>query len=105
MDKPTEQTRTEKFFDYHDCVEYLEEKHNCELRNFERSRNNGVGEFQDYWHYVIDLVEPDRGSFFHMDNGWFDDAGMEEWQRQITEWFLEEFGEGYSREIRFWVDW
>lgn len=116
MDKPTEQTRIERFFDYHECVKYINEKHNCDIRNFERSLNNGVGEHQDFWHYIVDTVEPNRGSFFYMDSEWAESEYyiMEEWQQTIYNWFMEEFAEDVAsiddtappyRRIRFWVDW
>jgi hypothetical protein len=116
MDKPTEQTRIEKFFDYHECQDYINEKHNCDIRNFERSLNNGVGEYQDFWHHVVDYVEPARGCFFEMDDDWANPeyTQMEDWQLTIFNWFMDEFAEEVFtidedakqfRSIRFWVDW
>ena len=115
MIKPTEQTRIEKFFDWSECIDYIEEKHDITIRDYAgkwaSSRANKTGErndnapYQDYWHFVYELYQFDRDSFFYMDNDVLEDAAAEDWQNEISEMLLSEFGEGEDREIRWWVEW
>lgn len=113
MNKPTLQTRIEKFYNWNDCVKYIEEKHNCNIRDFAgiHGSNNSTGEYnslapyQDYWHFVVERTDLRRDEFFYMENEWLEDVGIDEWQATITGWFLEEFGEGEYREIQFWAEW
>lgn len=109
MDKPGEDTRTEVFYSWNKCVEYLEEKHSMKIRDyaghFGEPRNYDAP-YQDYWHFVYEYYEFNRNSFFYMDNDLLDPYdGIEDWQKEITEMFLSEFGKGDNRQIRFWVSW
>ena len=113
MDKPTLQTRTATYFDWNDCVEYIQEKHNCNIRDFagKFSRSDDEdpkADFQrpylDYWHMVCNMAEPSDGQMMYMSDDWFT-YGLEDWQTEITEWFLSEWGTGPEREITFLVEW
>lgn len=117
MKKPTLQTRTETYFDWGDCVDYINEKHDCNIRDFaNKFDGNGLpkdkpGDFrrpyQDYWHLVVDIAEVSDGATMQMDNDWIDDGcyDLDDWQIEITTWFLEEFGTGEDRSITFLVQW
>lgn len=65
--------------------------------------------YQDFWHFVLSRTEIHNGGMFTMSDIWFDGVSeLEDWQKQILEYYLSEFGEdnGYDeREILFKVSW
>lgn len=40
LTKPILQTKTESFFDYHECIEFLEQKHNVDFRDWAKSHGH-----------------------------------------------------------------
>lgn len=99
MKKPTMQTC--KAYNYNECVKYINEKHKCDIDNFTNNKfDTNDNTFQCYWHYVNDHFEPPRGGFFTL----YKDDDAEDWQKQISNWFLEEFSEN-GKEVEFYVDW
>ena len=118
MNKPEEVTRVEVFHDYNACAKYIDYKHNCEIRNFAGKLSGGKGNpnapYQDFWHFVYDMCEPERDDFFYMDEDWMQSDRITDWQKEILLWFLDEFGQEYgdnhpvnkrNRQIRFWASW
>lgn len=103
MEKPGKESR--EYYDYHKCVEYIEKKYDCELRNY-AGKTHKAGDdrpYQDFWLFIMDDIlygDVHNGMFMTMcPEEWKADA--EHWQREILDMFKEEFGE----EIEFWVDW
>lgn len=127
MNKP--EKRTKEFYDYHDCIKYVEHKHGYETRGFlfpdekEGEWNDpNKPPYRDFWHWVIDGpgCGISNGSFFWLTNECLleeDEAvaeGEEPWiepfVRKILNDILNEFGEENSeypeyKEIEFYVSW
>lgn len=49
-------------------------------------------EYQDFWHWLCDVVNPQRGGTMELYEGIED--GAEDWQKQILDLYLKEFGRG-----------
>jgi hypothetical protein len=104
--KPTK--KTTKFLDYIECRNYLNQKYKCDQDNYAGCNYGTDGKasapFQCFWHFIIEISNLSNGSFFYMNYEWLDMA-EEDWQKEILERYLSEFGEGKDREIKFYVSW
>ena len=109
MNKPTKQTKT--CYDYHQCRNYLQDKYGYNERDYAnrfKKPYNASAPYQDFWHFVLEMAPNiTNGSFFVMDEYWLDEASHE-WQKQILNYYLDEFGEYEdtgSRTIEFYIEW
>jgi len=95
-----------------ECRNYLNKKYNCDQDNYANCNYGTDGKadapFQCFWHFILEVSNLSDGSFFYsyfyMNNDWLDMA-EEEWQKEILEQYLSEFGEGKDSEIKFYVEW
>lgn len=105
MKKPTKKTIV--CWDYNKCADYISKKLGKDIRNFAGCKFKVRGKdapYQDFWHFLIDILNPSRGGFIHLSNEWLDNC-TEPWHKEIMEAFLVEFGEGENRECEFHTDW
>ncbi len=70
---------------------------------------------QSFWHWIIETEDIHNGCYIYMCEEWKEEA--EDWQIQIIDWFLEEFGEDEFGRVEvgqkglgkigvdFWVEW
>lgn len=94
-------------YDYDECEKYLSKKCGRDFRNYagKTYKQGDDSPYQDFWHFIVDTLEPVRGGFFYM----YPDELLEEkdylnlqgWQIEIINMFKEEFGD----EIKFFTDW
>ena len=93
MEKPQKQNH--ECYDYNECVKYIEAKRHVDIRDYDNKygkNGNLNNEYQDFWHYLIDNYTPGNGcivSVCFKEN--YDN--MEPWQKQIAQWFDEEFAD------------
>lgn len=98
MDKPKPHTRKTIYY-YSECAAYIENKLGYRLRDtLGNLRGNRDVEYRDYWHFVIDRHDYiTNGSEFEITTDMLDG---EDWQNEITQAFIDEFGE-----TSYWVEW
>ena len=110
MNKPTKTTKVS--FDYHECVEYIQDKYKCDIRDYAGQFNNHdrkdpltveLVPYWDFWHFVLDQTEIHNGCYFYFSKDWSEDA--EDWQKEIINMFFEEFGEEGEDDMELWVSW
>lgn len=108
MKKPA--LRKVNYLDYHECSEYLEKKYGYEERNYKKHRFD-ISEndpsnppYCDFWHWVVDTFSVHNGCDICFSNDWLE-GNLEDWQKEILEHYLSEFGSGPNREVEFRVEW
>jgi len=106
MKKPTPHTRIA--LDYHECRDYLQQKYNYNendyANKFGKSKVEGAP-YQNFWHWLIYLVEAHNGSYFVMYKDFLDELDDEDdYRRIILNHYFNEFGNGEDA-IEFWVSW
>ena len=102
LKKPVEKIR--KYYNYFECRDYLQKKYGYDENNYGKKPNKKYS--NDFWgDFVVLVMAPHitNGSFFQMTNEWL--IGSEDWQREILERYLSEFGTGENRVIDFYVAW
>lgn len=100
MDKPKQHARKPIYY-YRECACYIGYKLGYDLRDtlgkFKSNKNKDF-EYRDYWHFVIDRHDYiTNGSEFEITSDMLDG---EDWQNEITQAFIDEFGE-----TSYWVEW
>jgi len=109
-------------YNYMKCRDYVEKKYGFKERGF-MGFNTSLSYFRkdvdledtkcgyrDFWHWIIDIYHVFNGCHFTMDECEIFDIlefKPDDWRYQITEKFMDEFGEGEvgSRTIPFFVFW
>lgn len=81
-------------YDFLEITEYIEAKYGINTRKYKPED----GERRDFWHSVIEVCDPKRGSYLTMSGDWY---FGEEWEREVLGLYLAEFGP----RVRCWVDW
>lgn len=101
MNKPEPKQRKSPIYIYLECEAYIESKLGYRLRDtlekFKDGKSRDV-EYRDYWHFIIsrhDYIT--NGSEFEIT---IDMLDGEDWQNEITQAFIDEFGE-----TSYWVEW
>lgn len=107
MEKPIQKTQ-KPAYDWNECVSYIEEKYNIDIRNyakktFGQGKESDNAPYQDFWHWICEMNDDIRsGCYIEMSLwNWLDDPDTETWIKEIIKMFVDEFGE----EPRFWVVW
>lgn len=106
MKKPIQ--RTKKYYDYHDCSEYLQDKHKYNERDYagKFSKRNDVDKdtpYLDFWHWVIDRHEIHNGCFLTFSKEELDEID-EDWVKTIYSYYIEEFADDKG-ELEMYVWW
>jgi len=103
MNKP--QPKTKSALDYHECRDYINDKHNIDIDNYANWSPGDEGvPYQNYWHWLIDQCDVQRDSYFVMYDEVLEDLPEDDFKHIVTKWFFEEFGNG-ADSIEFWVEW
>jgi hypothetical protein len=103
LKKPVEKVK--RYYDYNECRDYLQKKYGYDERNYGKKAKNKFGHGKDFWGSFVILMAPniENGSYFQMSNEWL--IGSEDWQKEILEHYLSEFGTGENRIIEFYAIW
>lgn len=105
MKKPVAKQRPGDFFDWFECVKWIEQKYNCDIRDYAgRYKGNPFHDekpYQDFWHFIIDGTEIHNGCEYYMEPLELKEYADEDWQKEICQMFYDEFGEDLS----FWIEW
>ena len=99
MEKPSK--KSYEYLPYGKCAEYIAHVLGVkDLREVDgKFYGNKDAEYKDFWHLLVDKKTVHNGCVITI---YLEDAdGAEDWQRQIIEAFVTEFGEG----AEYWVDW
>lgn len=104
MKRPVKHTH--EYYDYHECRDYLESKHDYNERDYAGWLDDKSLPYQDFWHFVCDMGDISNDSPFTMCE-WWGGEGAADWQVDILDHYLDEFGEGEpgERMIEFYVSW
>ncbi len=108
MNKP--KIKKVEYMDYSECCDYLEKKFGYEERNYKKHRYDLADghpdnpPYCDFWHWVCDRFNISNGSSFSFSNDSLDSV-EEDWQSEILEHYLAEFGEGPNREVNLIASW
>ncbi len=90
-------------YEYSDCVEWVEQKLGYDIRNVLNSHSpeniKKNIEYRDWWHFLIDYEDVHNGCYIMIRRDLMEYGN--DWQNEITQKFLDEFGE----DAEYWVDW
>ncbi|MAG26481.1 hypothetical protein CMI47_13120 [Candidatus Pacearchaeota archaeon] len=89
MIKPKLQRHPE-YLNYFDCVQWIEEKYKCDLRNF-TSHKIIENDYQDFWQFILKMCDVYNGAFIWMYRDWKETC--KPWEAEIIDIFFAEFGE------------
>lgn len=94
-------------YDWSECEEYIKEKYGINISNYSNWKPGSDVEFQNFWHWMIDVCEIRNGCYFEIDFRDFyeNDDSLKDWQKTILKIFIDEFQEGEEDGVRFWVEW
>lgn len=93
MKKPEFENHT--YLDWHKCTDYIEKTHKIRTRDYANCfgpGGNTANEYQDFWHWIIDVCDVHRGATMELYEGIED--GAKPWQKEILALYLKEFGRG-----------
>lgn len=99
MQKPTKKEYA--YYPYNECAKYIEHLMGIkDIRDVDgKFYGNEAAEYKDFWHFLLDKKDIHNGCAIQI---CMEDAdGAEDWQREIVELFVKEFGEG----AYYWVEW
>lgn len=94
MNKPKKQTVSH--YNYSECAKYIGHKLGYDINNV----NNNFDDYKNFWHILVDRIEPKNGSYICLS---FEDGleDLPEWSHEIVELFWAEFG----RYEEYWLEW
>ena len=84
-----------EYSDYFEMVNIVETKYGFEVRDYHKFKNL-ENEYFDYWHFLLDNYFDGCVENAHLTSiNWKEvyDVAEEEWQKEITDCFLKEFGD------------
>ena len=114
MTKPEPYVVTKTVMNFIDMCSFIDEKYGINQRNYAGKTYAHGSEgydkpYQDFWHYQMDnsVHFPANDSFGHINLQYQLDDAKEDWQREIAQLWLDEYGEfaDSDGEIELWVSW
>jgi hypothetical protein len=116
--KPVLETKVPKCIDYHEAIQFIEQKHGIQTRDYARRHdNNYKAPYLDFWHWLLrNGVDEERVKGHHSilldeliesadvkENVW----QGENWVVKILNILKEEFQEDIDEEgyLNIWIDW
>lgn len=118
MKKPAEK-RSEPHWDYHEVIDYIEDKYQITTRGYKPKSGFPEGEtYLDFWHWITDVSDVHNGCFIYLnllgdyeegraedDGDWDgDDEYRPRWVREIQKMIYDEF-KPEGGEMKCWVAW
>lgn len=111
MKKP-EPKRQEPAYDWHEISDYIKDKYKRDVRDWagrwEDKGRNESKPYQDFWHWLADKYEPNRGGYFTIElpssTEFEEPAKQADWVKEILGILDKEFPEANGL-LRCWVDW
>jgi len=104
----------EKFYNYRECVKYINEKYNININDYYGKFRNLSGvrnpdaEYYSFWHKLLDRYGGvgEDGGFMFITDGRNSYTPLDKLTIKITDLFLAEFGEGEGDDIHvgLWVE-
>lgn len=85
-----------------DMMGYIEKKYNVRLTDYNKDKDKDA-EYQNYWHFMLDCFQINNGAIIR--EVYFSDmidCCDHEWQKEITQFFINEFGEGPFNLLTDW---
>lgn len=58
--------------------------------------------YQDFWHFILGHLEVNQGAIHTMNFAYFRDASDQDWQKEIAQLFVDEFGD---QSLKVMIDW
>lgn len=103
LEKPKKHTQT--FWDYNEVAAYLEKLHGKDFRDYaDKHGKNPNGEYQDFWHWLVDCNEVSNGCFIHLPSSdYLNEPDIETWKKEILKYFMDFLGDDYEEQL--WVSW
>ncbi len=105
MNKPEKKTIRRVVYDWHEAEKWVEQKLGKKLRDY-ASRFTGENvnhdkPYWDYWHFIIDTQEVNNPCYITVTSEWIKFGNCTDWQNEITQAFIDEFGD----EEEYLVEW
>ena len=112
LKKPKKIEVVPKMIDYHDMIEYIEQKYNIEVRGYVRKEDMGKKnvEYLDYWHWLLDHCFDGMGNpstqFIPVYNMLNDEGWAPDWVIEITTLIDKEFHKDLDDgALQVWISW
>jgi hypothetical protein len=100
MKKPTKKSIHGPCYDYHEMIDYIEDKYEIQTRGYKREVD---GVYRDFWHWVVDTTSIHNGSYGYFPEDW-EDEYYPEWTQEIMRLIVAEFYPN-GEDLNFWVSW
>lgn len=95
LKKPKKQTH--RYYDYHECRDYLQKKFGYDERDYAKIYNNGKYdkdiECLDFWYWLCEHSEIHNGCFVYFSKENLDDLDGDEWVKEIYGHYIDEFAD------------
>lgn len=112
MTKPAPYTETKTVMNFIDMKGWIDEKYGINQRDYAGRHKGGLDAskpYQDFWHFQMDSVINLNGndSYSSINLEYQLEAAEEDWQKEIAQMWLDEFGEYVDEygDIELWVSW
>lgn len=105
MNKPEKKTISRTSYNWSEAEKWIEHKLGRKLRDYgskwEGENPSSENPYWDYWHYICEMEEVSNPCYIYISSEWIDEGEAIEWQNEITQAFIDEFGD----EEEFLVEW
>lgn len=103
MEKPT--LHKKEYFDFLEMMKFVQDKYSIYIRDYAGTFKNGIVndvEYQDFWSFMLDYIDVSNGVIRKL--SWEDlkDCAEYDWQREICDLFIAEFGSDYINILFHW---